>query len=85
MTVPDIIDNSAFRGKLDDAGYIIHVASPFSSSVDKQTYLNPAVKGTMAVLEDATVVNKLSKILLSCLPMQRYFLVRSFPGSFDQR
>ena len=65
VIVPDFTEDSAFRGKLDDAAYILHVASPVPSSVDKQTYLNPAVKGTMAILREATMVKTIKKIVIT--------------------
>lgn len=41
----------AFDGKLDNVNYVLHLASPLVHGTNKETYFNPAVKGTMALLK----------------------------------
>jgi nucleoside-diphosphate-sugar epimerase len=65
VIVPDITDESAFKGKLDGADYVLHLASPLTHGTDKESYFGPAVKGTTAVLSEAARVASIKKVVVT--------------------
>ncbi|KAL3468915.1 hypothetical protein BJX99DRAFT_96606 [Aspergillus californicus] len=70
--VPDISLTGAFDEALQGVEYVIHVASPLSGPVD---LLTPAVKGTLSILESASKVSTIRKVVvtasvLSLVPMK---------------
>ncbi|KAJ5086145.1 hypothetical protein N7532_010916 [Penicillium argentinense] len=65
VIVPDIADERAFRGKLDGADYVLHLASPLTHGTNKETYFSPAVKGTIAVLKEAAEVFSIKKVVVT--------------------
>lgn len=65
VIVPDITDETAFKGKLDGADYVLHLASPLTHGIEKESYFGPAVKGTTAVLKEATRVPSIKKVVVT--------------------
>lgn len=66
VVVPDITDPTCFAGKLDGADYVIHVASPYiHNGTEKAAVFGPAVKGTMAILEEAKRVDSVKKVVIT--------------------
>ncbi|KAJ6119191.1 hypothetical protein N7523_003471 [Penicillium sp. IBT 18751x] len=65
VIVPDITDETAFRGKLDGVDYVLHLASPLTHGIEKESYFGPAVKGTTAVLNEATRVPSIKKVVIT--------------------
>lgn len=65
VTVADLTDESAFSGKLDGADYVLHLASPLPHGTNKDTYFGPAVKGTTAILHEATKVPSIKKVVVT--------------------
>ncbi|KAJ5309401.1 uncharacterized protein N7443_001862 [Penicillium atrosanguineum] len=65
VIVPDITDEAAFKGKLDGADYVLHLASPLTHGIEKESYFGPAVKGTNAVLNEATRVPSIKKVVVT--------------------
>lgn len=66
VTVPDITAEAAFGGNvLNGVDYIMHLASPLVHGTDKQTYFNPAVKGTTAILKAASKISTIKKVIVT--------------------
>lgn len=65
VTIPDITEEAAFRGKLDGVDYVLHLASPLAQSTDKEALFGPAVKGTLAVLKEADKVPSIKKVVVT--------------------
>ena len=65
VIVTDIADENAFDGKLDDVDYILHLASPLPHGTDKKTYFTPAVRGTLAILEAASKMPQIKKVVVT--------------------
>ncbi|GFF52327.1 putative uncharacterized oxidoreductase C513.07 [Aspergillus udagawae] len=65
VIVPDITLESSFAGKLDGADYVLHLASPLPHGTDKETYFNPAVKGTTAILTEAAKVSTIKRVVIT--------------------
>ncbi|KAJ5208402.1 hypothetical protein N7449_002781 [Penicillium cf. viridicatum] len=65
VTVPDLTEEAAFRGKLDGVDYVLHLASPLAQSSDKEALFGPAVKGTLAVLKEAAKVPSIKKVVIT--------------------
>ncbi|KAJ5339907.1 hypothetical protein N7452_006635 [Penicillium brevicompactum] len=65
VIVPDITDESAFDGKLQDVDYVFHLASPLLHGTDKETYFKPAVEGTTALLKAAAKVPSIQKVVVT--------------------
>jgi len=68
VIVEDVAQENAFEGKLDGLDGIFHVASPFhfkittSNTVD---LLDPAIKGTLSILQSALKVNTIKRIVIT--------------------
>ncbi|CAG7987006.1 unnamed protein product [Penicillium salamii] len=65
VIVPDITDETAFKGKLEGVDYVFHLASPLVHGTDKETYFTPAVKGTTALLKAAANVSSIKKVVVT--------------------
>lgn len=69
VTVPDILAPGAYDSAVQDVKYIIHVASPISSKApggDYETHLiNPAVQGTISILEAAKKCSTVKRIVVT--------------------
>ncbi|GKZ69801.1 hypothetical protein AnigIFM60653_002278 [Aspergillus niger] len=65
VIIPDLTEEAAFRGKLDGVDYVLHLASPLANGTDKEAFFPPAVKGTLAVLKEATKVPSIKKIVIT--------------------
>ncbi|KAJ5979539.1 hypothetical protein N7501_002881 [Penicillium viridicatum] len=65
VTIPDLTEEAAFRGKLDGVDYILHLASPLAHGSDKDAFFGPAVKGTLAVLKEAAKVPSIKKVVVT--------------------
>lgn len=65
ITVSDWTDDAQFRGHLDGADYVIHLAHPLPSGTDKEYYFTPAVKVTTALLQEAARVPSIKKVILT--------------------
>ncbi|KAE8321375.1 NAD(P)-binding protein [Aspergillus sergii] len=65
VTIPDLTEEAAFRGKLDGVDYILHLASPLARGTDKEAFFGPAVKGTLAVLKEAAKVPSIKKVVVT--------------------
>ncbi|KAK1144062.1 putative PKS/NRPS-like protein biosynthetic cluster [Aspergillus melleus] len=65
VVVADITQNSALAGRLDGVEYVLHIASPLLHGTDKESYFDPAVKGTMAILTEAAKVESIKKVVVT--------------------
>ncbi|KAJ5813210.1 hypothetical protein N7447_010233 [Penicillium robsamsonii] len=65
VTIPDLTEEAAFRGKLDGVDYVLHLASPLAHGTDKEAFFGPAVKGTLAVLKEAAKVPSIKKVVVT--------------------
>lgn len=65
VLVPDITNEAAFDGLLDEVDYVMHLASPPPYDTDKQTYFGPVVKGTIAVLKAAAKIVSIKKVVVT--------------------
>ncbi|OQD60249.1 hypothetical protein PENPOL_c026G07640 [Penicillium polonicum] len=65
VTIPDLTDEAAFRGKLDGVDYVLHLASPVAPGTDQDAIFTPAVKGTLAVLKEAAKVPSIKKVVIT--------------------
>ncbi|CZR65182.1 probable 3-beta hydroxysteroid dehydrogenase/isomerase [Phialocephala subalpina] len=65
IVVPDITSETAFAGKLEGVDYVFHLASPLPKGIDKQQFFPPAVKGTTAILKEATKVPSIKKVVIT--------------------
>ncbi|RHZ55812.1 ketoreductase sphI [Aspergillus thermomutatus] len=65
VTVTDWTDGAIFRGKLDGADYVVHLAHPLPSGTDKELYFTPAVKATTALLQEAARVPSIKKVVIT--------------------
>lgn len=63
--VPDITQENAFTDKLHGVDYVLHLASPLPYSIPEESCLDPAVKGTMSLLKEASNVPTIKKVLLT--------------------
>ncbi|KAH8690155.1 3-beta hydroxysteroid dehydrogenase/isomerase family protein [Talaromyces proteolyticus] len=63
--VPDITDDKAYTGKLDGVDYVLHIASPLARTLDKKDYFEPAPKGTVNILKEATKVSSVKKVVIT--------------------
>ncbi|KAF9887163.1 hypothetical protein FE257_010417 [Aspergillus nanangensis] len=62
LTVPDITAEGAFDIAVRDVQYILHVASPLPGSQD---LLTPAVRGTVSILESASRIPSVKKVVIT--------------------
>jgi nucleoside-diphosphate-sugar epimerase len=65
VTVSDWTAEAEFRGQLDGADYVIHLAHPLPSGTDKDYYFTPAVKATTALLKEAARVPSIKKVVIT--------------------
>ncbi|PLB48417.1 3-beta hydroxysteroid dehydrogenase/isomerase family protein [Aspergillus steynii IBT 23096] len=65
VVVADITQESSFAGKLDGVDYVLHIASPLLHGTEKESYLDPAVKGTTAILTEAAKVKSIKKVVIT--------------------
>jgi nucleoside-diphosphate-sugar epimerase len=84
VVVPDIMDVDSLRDALVGIDYVWHIASPMpGTGIDVKTdYVDPAVRGTTAVLEAARTHKTIKKVvimssLLSLAPLGSLGAVQS--------
>ncbi|OJJ45320.1 hypothetical protein ASPZODRAFT_143961 [Penicilliopsis zonata CBS 506.65] len=65
VVVPDITAEDAYAGKLDGVEYVIHIASPLLPSIDKKISFQPAVEGTLSILNEAVRVSSVKKVVIT--------------------
>lgn len=68
VIVKDIVDPNAFEDAIKNVDYVCHVASPFfvDNIIDNKTQLlDPAVKGTLSVLEAAHGEKSVKRIVIT--------------------
>ena len=67
VIVPNITLSDAFDDMLDGVRYIVHVASPLSGGGPdaQKDFVDPAVKGTVAILEAARKVPTVKKVIIT--------------------
>lgn len=65
VVVADITQESSFAGKLDGVDYVFHVASPLVHGTNKESYFDPAVKGTTAILTEAAKVKSIKRVVVT--------------------
>ena len=67
VIVTDITRPESFEGKLDGASYIFHIASPLAGQGTnwRKDYIDPAIEGTVAILEAAIKVPSIKKIVIT--------------------
>lgn len=63
--IQNLADETAWKGHLDGASYIIHIASPVPHGTDKEYYFSAAVNITMALLREATRVPTIKKVVVT--------------------
>lgn len=67
--VPDITVPGAYDEAVQDVEYIIHVASPLVGHVQEGnpevSYLQPAIRGSVRILESAVQVSKIRRIVIT--------------------
>ncbi|KAF5520981.1 putative uncharacterized oxidoreductase [Colletotrichum aenigma] len=80
ILIPDFTKKNAFADAVVGVDYVIHVASPMvGQGVDFQKdYINPAVQGTLSVLEAAKETPSIKRVLitssiLALLPLEALF------------
>jgi len=64
IVVPDITAPGGFDESLQGVEYVMHVASPIPGS-GTADHLNPAVKGTVSVLQSALKVPTIRKVVIT--------------------
>lgn len=64
VVIPDYTKTEAFDTALQGAEHVIHVASPLPKPNEKDL-LTPAVKGTTSVLESASRVLSIKKVIIT--------------------
>lgn len=74
--IPDLAKPGAFRGALNGVDFIFHLASPLPGKGNdvRKDYVEPAVTGTMAILEEAKQHNRIKFVIvvssiLALIPM----------------
>lgn len=74
--IPDLTESGAFRGALDGIDHIFHLASPLPGKGDdvRKDYVEPAVTGTTAILEEAKQHKRIKFVIvvssiLALIPM----------------
>lgn len=65
VVIADITQESAFAGKLNGVTYVLHIASPLLHGTNKESYFDPAVKGTAAVLNEAAKVGSIKRVVVT--------------------
>lgn len=76
VVIPDISKAEAFEDVLQDVDYVLHLASPMPGKGDdfRTDYLEPAVDGTLSVLNAAKASNTVKRVVitssvLACIPL----------------
>lgn len=65
VIVPDIVDESAYSGKLSGVDFVLHIASPLARTLDQNDYFGPATQGTVNILEEASKVSSVKKVVIT--------------------
>lgn len=65
VVVPDITSESAFSKALEGVTYVLHLASPLSSSPDPNKMFPPAIQGTLGILKAASKVPSIEKVVVT--------------------
>ena len=67
VIVPDILATSAYDSAVKDVKYIIHTASPLADPSDdlKKTIIEPAIKGTLNILEAAAKAPSVKRLVIT--------------------
>ncbi|KAB2581331.1 putative 3-beta hydroxysteroid dehydrogenase isomerase family protein [Lasiodiplodia theobromae] len=67
VVVPDITKSGAYDDLLDGVAYVFHVASPLAPpSTDwKKDHIDPAVNGTLTILQAAKKVDSIKKVVIT--------------------
>jgi nucleoside-diphosphate-sugar epimerase len=65
ITIPDLTDEAAFRGKLDGVDFVLHLASPLARGTDQDAIFTPAVEGTLALLKEAAKAPSIKKVVIT--------------------
>lgn len=69
----DLLDQGSYLESMKGCSVVFHVASPFAMSVppgkEQEMLLDPAVKGTLNVLESATEVSSVKRVVLTASVM----------------
>lgn len=70
IIVPDITVPGAYDDAVKGVKYIVHVASPFASpdlleSEYESSYIQPAIKGSIGMLESAAKVGGIQRIVIT--------------------
>lgn len=70
IIVPDITVPGAYEDAVKGVKYIVHVASPFASpdlleSEYESSYIQPAIKGSIGMLESAAKVEGIQRIVIT--------------------
>ncbi|KAF3391746.1 hypothetical protein F1880_007446 [Penicillium rolfsii] len=65
VTIPDLTDEAAFRGKLDGVDFVLHLASPLARGTDQDAIFTPAVKGTLVLLKEAAKAPSIKKVVIT--------------------
>ncbi|CAK7235262.1 hypothetical protein SEUCBS140593_009224 [Sporothrix eucalyptigena] len=65
--VPEIDNKEALKSTLEDVDYILHIASPMPATNGDihQDYIDPAVRGTMAIPEVAEHVASIKRVVIT--------------------
>ncbi|KAJ5654723.1 hypothetical protein N7490_001726 [Penicillium lividum] len=64
VIVPELTQ-AGLSGELDGIDYVLHVASPVPHGTNKEFYYIPAVRITMAALEEAASVSSVKKVVIT--------------------
>jgi nucleoside-diphosphate-sugar epimerase len=64
VVIPDYTKANAFDGALEGAEHVIHVASPLPGP-NELDLLTPAVKGTTSILDSASRVPSIKKVVIT--------------------
>ncbi|KAM0476512.1 hypothetical protein ACHAPX_006427 [Trichoderma viride] len=70
ITVPDITVSGAYDDAVKGAKYVVHVASPFAApdlmeSEFESSYIQPAIKGSVGMLESAAKVEGIQRVVIT--------------------
>ncbi|KAJ5648732.1 hypothetical protein N7490_005104 [Penicillium lividum] len=65
VTIPDLTDEAAYKGKLDGVDFVLHLASPLARGTDPDAIFTPAINGTLAILKEAAEVPSIKKVVIT--------------------
>ena len=67
VTVPDITVSGAFDEAIKDVDYVVHIASPLSSTPGdpEVTIIAPAINGTLSILHSALTAPSIKRIVIT--------------------